>query len=141
MKLLAVLAVIYPLIIALILILIGVLLHLRRTKMGINTTGVVVGTAKIAKKMTKLKMSVEAPVVRYTVKGREYTCTASKFRMDSTQTYYKGEVIDIRVNKKDPHKFEPLESCSTAEKLLITGGVFIIIAFGAVYIKYRNIFS
>ena len=62
MKLLAVLAVIYPLIIALILILIGVLLYLRRTKMGINTTGVVVGTAKIAKKMTKLKMSVNIPV-------------------------------------------------------------------------------
>lgn len=132
----AVFAVGYPIIIAVILILIGIVLFLRRTRSGIQTKGEVVGIAKHNRKYTKLKLDVEAPIVRYTVNGTEYTGAAAKFRMNGTGIYEKGDIIDIRVSKKNPRVFEPRESGDTAEKLFITGGIFVIIAYIAVYIRY-----
>lgn len=125
-----------PIIIGLILILIGIYLFVRRTRLGIQTTGVIVGTAKYQKKQAKIKMDVEAPIVRYTVKGHEYECTAKKFLMEGTVSYQKGSVIHIRVSKKNPRNFQPVQSGDTAEKIFITCGAFMIFAYIIMYIRY-----
>ena len=125
-----------PIVIGIILILIGIYLFIRRTRLGIQTTGVVIGTAKYNKKQAKVKMDVEAPIVRYTVKGHQYECTASKFLMEGILNYKKGDSIPIRVSRKNPRKFQPVQSGTTAEKIFITCGTFMIIAYIIMYIRY-----
>ena len=125
-----------PVIIGIILILTGIYMFLRRTRLGIQTIGIIVGTAKYTKKQAKIKMDVEAPIVRYTVKGHEYECTADKFLMEGMNSYKKGSKINIRVSRKNPRKFQPVQSGDRAEKILISCGAFMIIAYIIMYIRY-----
>lgn len=125
-----------PIALGVCLILIGVFLFIRRTRLGIQTTGIIVGTAKYNKKYAKIKMDVEAPIVKYTVKGQVYECTADKFLMEGTISYKKGDRINIRVNRKNHRKFQPVQSKDTAEKIFICCGTFIILAYIIMYIRY-----
>lgn len=125
-----------PVAIGIILILIGVYLFVRRTRLGIQTTGVIVGTAKYSKKQAKIKMDVEAPIVSYIVNGHKYECTADKFLMEGMNSYKKGSKINIRVSRKNPRKFQPVQSGDTAEKILISCGTFMILAYIIMYIRY-----
>lgn len=125
-----------PIVIGIILILIGIYFFIRRTRLGIQTTGIVVGTAKYNKKQAKIKMDVEAPIVKYSVNGHEYECTADKFLMEGMISYKKGDVIAIRVNRKNPRRFQPVQSGNTAEKILVSCGTFMIIAYIIMYIRY-----
>lgn len=131
----AVLAVGFPIIIAAIMIFVGIMMMISRTRGGIQTTGTIIGKAGYTKKMSKVKMDVDAPIVKYTVGGNEYTCTVSKFRMEGINFFDKGDKIRLRVDKKNPYKVKAVDNGGILEKLLIAGGIFIIIAFAVLYIR------
>ncbi len=125
-----------PVVIAVLLILIGVFLHINRTRLGIQTVGVVTGISKLTKTHLKVKMDMESPIVKYSVKGQEYTCPSVKYQAEGITTYKKGQKINIRVSRRNPRVFAPVKSGSTAEVFLIFGGIFMIIAYIIMYIRY-----
>ena len=125
-----------PVILGVLLLLIGIFLHINRTRLGIQTVGVVTGVSKLNKTYAKVKMDMESPIVRYTVKGQEYTCASVKYQAEGVVTYKKGEKINIRVSRRNPRIFSPVKSGGTAEIFLIFGGVFMIISCIVMYIRY-----
>ncbi|MGN0614302.1 MAG: DUF3592 domain-containing protein [Porcipelethomonas sp.] len=125
-----------PIVIGLVLVFSGIFLYIRRTKLGIQTEGTITGTAKGSRKYARLKMETEAPVVRYTVKGVEYNCPASKFQAEGVNSYPKGSKIKIRVSRRNPHRFEPVQGGGTAELLLIVCGGFMVFAYIIMYLRY-----
>jgi len=125
-----------PVIIAFLLMFIGVLLYINRTRFGIQTVGIVTGTSKLTKTQFKVKMDMESPIVRYTVKGQEYTCVSKKYQAEGVVTYKKGEKINIRVSRRNPRIFSPVKSGGTAEIFLIFGGIFMLISYIIMYIRY-----
>ncbi len=125
-----------PVILGVLLLLIGIFLHINRTRLGIQTVGVVTGVSKLNKTYAKVKMDMESPIVRYTVKGQEYTCASVKYQAEGIVTYKKGEKINIRVSRRNPRIFSPVKSGGTAEIFLIFGGIFMIIAYIIMYIRY-----
>lgn len=125
-----------PVILGVLLLLIGIFLHINRTRLGIQAVGVVTGVSKLNKTYAKVKMDMESPIVRYTVKGQEYTCASVKYQAEGIVTYKKGEKINIRVSRRNPRIFSPVKSGGTAEIFLIFGGIFMIIAYIIMYIRY-----
>ncbi len=125
-----------PVILGVLLLLIGIFLHINRTRLGIQTVGVVTGVSKLNKTYAKVKMDMESPIVRYTVKGQEYTCASVKYQAEGVVTYKKGEKINIRVSRRNPRIFSPVKNGGTAEIFLIFGGVFMIISYIIMYIRY-----
>lgn len=125
-----------PVILGVLLLLIGIFLHINRTRLGIQTVGVVTGVSKLNKTYAKVKMDMESPIVRYTVKGQEYTCASVKYQAEGVVTYKKGEKINIRVSRRNPRIFSPVKNGGTAEIFLIFGGIFMIISYIIMYIRY-----
>lgn len=126
-----------PVIIGMILIIIGAGLVIRRTRTGIQTEGVVIGRSKYSRKLHKIDTEMEAPIVKYTVQGKEYTNTAAKYKMMGTgDDLEKGDRVRIRVDRKDHRKFTLTESGGLAELILIAGGVFMIIAYTVLMVRY-----
>ena len=117
-----------PVVIAVLLMSIGVFMHINRTRLGIQTVGVITHL--------KVKMDMESPIVKYTVKGQEYTCASVKYQAEGITTYKKGEKINIRVSRRNSRIFSPVKSGGTAEIFLIFGGIFMIIAYIIMYIRY-----
>lgn len=125
-----------PVIIGMILNAIGVFLYVFRKKLGVHTTGIIMGTAKSQSKYAKVKVTTEAPIVKYKVAGQSYTAASAKFYPEGTTVFKKGNSISIRVNPKNHSSFVPEENGGTAEKILISSGTFMIIAFCIMYFKY-----
>ena len=126
-----------PYFIAVLLILIGVFLFIRRTRLGIQTTGTVIGKAKYTRKLHKIDTDMEAPIIKYTVNGQEYTNTADKFTMIGiNDDLPKGTQVRIRVNKRDHRRFVLTDSGDMAEKLFIAAGVFLIISYTVLLLRY-----
>lgn len=125
-----------PVVIGIFLILTGVFLYIRRTKLGYHTTGVITGVNKLTARRAKVKMNMESPVVRYTVKGKEYNCPADKYQVEGVSTFKKGQKIEIRVNRKNPRIFNPVTKGAVFEPFFIFGGVFIILAYAVIYVRY-----
>ena len=126
-----------PYFIAALLILIGVFLYIRRTRLGIQTMGTVVGKAKYTRKLHKIDTDVEAPIIKYTVDGHEYTNTADKFTMIGiNDDLPKGTQVRIRVNKRDHRRFVLTDSGDLAEKMVTAAGVFLIISYTVLVLRY-----
>ena len=127
----------FPYILGVILILTGIFLFIRRTRLGIQITGTVVGRAKYSRKLHKIDTDMEAPIVKYTVNGKEYTNTADKFTMTGIDDDLpKGTTVRIRVNKRDHRRFLLVESGDLAEKLVTASGIFLMIAYTVLLIRY-----
>ena len=124
-----------PAIIGVILITAGALIYLNRTRFGIHTTGVITGLKKSKKKVARVETVIIAPIVKYTLYGREYSGVSYKFFPEDTLLFKKGKTIKIRINRKNPKHFVPEEG-GTAEKILICCGVFMIIAAFVMYFRY-----
>ena len=126
-----------PYFIAALLILIGVFLYIRRTRLGIQTVGTVVGRAKYTRKLHKIDTDMEAPIIKYTVDGKEYTNTADSFTMTGIDADLpKGTQVRIRVNKRDHRRFVLTDSGDMAEKMVTAAGVFLIISYTVLLIRY-----
>ena len=126
-----------PYFIAALLILIGVFLYIRRTRLGIQTVGTVVGRAKYTRKLHKIDTDMEAPIIKYTVDGKEYTNTADRFTMTGIDDDLpKGTQVRIRVNKRDHRRFVLTDSGDMAEKMVTAAGVFLIISYTVLLIRY-----
>lgn len=126
----------FPVIIGVILNAVGVFLYVNRKKFGVHTTGIVMGTAKSQTKYAKVKVTTESPIVKYQVAGQYYTTASAKFYPEGTTVFKKGNSIPIRVSPKNHRSFVPEENGGTAEKVLISCGTFMIIAFCIMYFKY-----
>lgn len=125
-----------PIFIGIFLILIGVFLYIRRTRLGIHTVGVITGVNKLTANRAKVKMNMESPVVRYTVKGREYNCPADKYQVEGVSNFKKGQKIEIRVNRKNHRIFNPVTKGAVFEPFFIFGGIFVILAYAIIYVRY-----
>ena len=126
-----------PYFIAALLILIGVFLYIRRTRLGIQTVGTVVGRAKYTRKLHKIDTDMEAPIIKYTVDGKEYTNTADRFTMTGIDDDLpKGTQVRIRVNKRDHRRFVLTDSGDMAEKMVTAAGVFLIISYTVLLLRY-----
>ena len=99
-----------------------------------------IGTVtEIAKSQTKyagVKVTTEAPIVKYDIADQTYTVPSAKFYPEGTTVFKKGNSIPIRVNPKNYRSFVPEENGSTAEKILFSCGTFMIIAFCIMYFRY-----
>lgn len=126
----------FPVALGIVLLLLGVALYIRRLKFGIHTVGVITGIDKSSRKKARIKIDVEAPIVRYKINGREYNCPAEKYQTEGVSSYKKGQKINIRVNRKNPRIFNPVSSGSVWEMFFIFGGIFIIIAYVIMYVRY-----
>lgn len=98
--------------------------------------GTVTGTAKSQTKYARVNVITEAPVVKYEVAGQSYTAASAKFYPEGTTIFKKGNSIPIKVSRKNHRSFVPEENGGTAEKILISCGTFMIIAFFIMYFKY-----
>lgn len=126
----------FPVFIGIFLILTGVFLYIKRTKLGYYTTGVITGVNKLTAKRAKVKMNMESPIVRYTVKGQEYNCPADKYQVEGVSTFKKGQKIEIRVSRKNPRIFNPVTKGAVFEPFFILGGIFVIFAYAIIYVRY-----
>ena len=127
----------FPFILGVLLILIGIFLFIKRTRMGIQITGTVVGRAKYTRKLHKIDTDMEAPIIKYTVNGQEYTNTADRFTMTGIDDDLpKGAQVRIRVNKRDHRRFVLTESGDLKEKICICAGIFVIISYTVLFLRY-----
>lgn len=125
-----------PAILGVVLVLVGVLKIFMRTKGTVHTEGIITDIAKTHKKYARVDMTMEAPVVRYTINGVQYSGVSAKFFIDGIMNFKKGNKIYIRVNKKNYRKFVPEESGDITEKLLVFFGVFLILATVVILCRY-----
>ncbi|MGN1480853.1 DUF3592 domain-containing protein [Porcipelethomonas sp.] len=124
-----------PVIIGMIIIIAGILIHLNRTRFGIHTMGTITGIEKSIKKVSRVETVTIAPIVKYTVNGKEYSGVSYKFFPEDAFRFQKGKAIKIRISRKNPRHFVPEED-GTAEKILISCGLFMIIAVIVMYFRY-----
>jgi hypothetical protein len=125
-----------PVILGAVLICIGLFLFIRRTRTGIHIDGIVTGTAKSIKKHAGVKVTTEAPIVKYEVAGQIYNVASAKFYTESTAIFRKGKSISIRVDRKNHRSFELAQKGDTSEKILICCGIFMIAAVAIMYFRY-----
>lgn len=125
-----------PFILGIILILAGIGRIAYRIKGAVHTEGTITDIAKTPKKYARVKTEFVAPVVKYTVKGIEYSAISRKFYPEGVISLKKGKSVAIRVNRRNHRYFVPEESGRTAEKLLIGCGVFMIIANAVILWRY-----
>ena len=126
----------FPVIIGVILDVIGGFLYLKRKKFGIHVIGTVTGIAKSQTKYAGVKVTTEAPIVKYDITDQTYTAPSAKFYPEGTTIFKKGNSISIKVSRKNHRSFVPEENGSTAEKILFSCGTFMIIAFCIMYFRY-----
>ena len=125
-----------PFILGIILILAGFGRIAYRIKGALHIQGTVTDIAKTPKKYARVKTTFEAPVVKYSVKGNEYSGVSRKFYPEGVINFKKGKPIEIRVSRRNHRHFVPEESGRTPEKLLIVCGVFMIIANAVILWRY-----
>lgn len=125
-----------PFILGIILVLAGIIKILVRTGGTVHTEGIITDIAKTCRKYARVKMTLEAPVVKYTVKGVEYSGISSRFFAEGIINFKKGSKIKIRVSKRNYRKFVPEESGMIVEKMMIACGVFVIFAIGIMLWRY-----
>lgn len=126
----------FPVIIGVILDVIGGFLYFNRKKLGIHVIGTVTGIAKSQTKYAGVKVTTEAPIVKYDITDQTYTAPSAKFYPEGTTIFKKGNSISIKVSRKNHRSFVPEENGSTAEKILFSCGTFMIIAFCIMYFRY-----
>lgn len=126
----------FPVIIGVILDVIGGFLYFKRKKFGIHVIGTVTGIAKSQTKYAGVKVTTEAPIVKYDITDQTYTAPSAKFYPEGTTIFKKGNSISIKVSRKNHMSFVPEENGSTAEKILFSCGTFMIIAFCIMYFRY-----
>ncbi len=126
----------FPVIIGVILDVIGGFLYFKRKKFGIHVIGTVTGIAKSQTKYAGVKVTTEAPIVKYDITDQTYTAPSAKFYPEGTTIFKKGNSISIKVSRKNHRSFVPEENGSTAEKILFSCGTFMIIAFCIMYFRY-----
>lgn len=125
-----------PFILGTVLILAGTAKRFFRQKGGLHIEGTVTENAKIQRKYSKVKTDFEAPVVRYTVNGKEYKTVSRRYYPIGTLNYKKGDKIPIRVSRRNHSHFEPEESGRLPEIMLTGCGIFMIIANGVILWRY-----
>ena len=126
----------FPVIIGVILDVIGGFLYFKRKKFGIHVIGPVTGIAKSQTKYAGVKVTTEAPIVKYDITDQTYTAPSAKLYPEGTTIFKKGNSISIKVSRKNHRSFVPEENGSTAEKILFSCGTFMIIAFCIMYFRY-----
>lgn len=126
----------FPVIIGVILDVIGGFLYFKRKKFGIHVIGTVTGIAKSQTKYAGVKVTTEAPIVKYDITDQTYTAPSAKFYPEGTTIFKKGNSISIKVSRKNHRSFVSEENGSTAEKILFSCGTFMIIAFCIMYFRY-----
>ena len=126
----------FPVIIGVILDVIGGFLYFKRKKFGIHVIGTVTGIAKSQTKYAGVKVTTEAPIVKYDITDQTYTAPSAKLYPEGTTIFKKGNSISIKVSRKNHRSFVPEENGSTAEKILFSCGTFMIIAFCIMYFRY-----
>ena len=126
----------FPVIIGVILDVIGGFLYFKRKKFGIHVIGTVTGIAKSQTKYAGVKVTTEAPIVKYDITDQTYTAPSAKLYPEGTTIFKKGNSISIKVSRKNQRSFVPEENGSTAEKILFSCGTFMIIAFCIMYFRY-----
>ena len=126
----------FPVIIGVILDVIGGFLYFKRKKFGIHVIGTVTGIAKSQTKYAGVKVTTEAPIVKYDTTDQTYTAPSAKLYPEGTTIFKKGNSISIKVSRKNHRSFVPEENGSTAEKILFSCGTFMIIAFCIMYFRY-----
>ena len=126
----------FPVIIGVILDVIGGFLYFKRKKFGIHVIGTVTGIAKSQTKYAGVKVTTEAPIVKYDITDQTYTAPSAKLYPEGTTIFKKGNSISITVSRKNHRSFVPEENGSTAEKILFSCGTFMIIAFCIMYFRY-----
>ena len=126
----------FPVIIGVILDVIGGFLYFKRKKFGIHVIGTVTGIAKSQTKYAGVKVTTEAPIVKYDIADQTYSAPSAKFYPEGTTIFKKGNSISIKVSRKNHRSFVPEENGSTAEKILFSCGTFMIIAFCIMYFRY-----
>ena len=126
----------FPVIIGVILDVIGGFLYFKRKKFGIHVIGTVTGIAKSQTKYAGVKVTTEAPIVKYDITDQTYTAPSAKLYPEGTTIFKKGNSISIKVSRKNHRSFVPEENGSTAEKILFSCGTIMIIAFCIMYFRY-----
>lgn len=126
----------FPVIIGVILDVIGGFLYFKRKKFGIHVIGTVTRIAKSQTKYAGVKVTTEAPIVKYDITDQTYTAPSAKLYPEGTTIFKKGNSISIKVSRKNHRSFVPEENGSTAEKILFSCGTFMIIAFCIMYFRY-----
>ena len=126
----------FPVIIGVILDVIGGFLYFKRKKFGIHVIGTVTGIAKSQTKYAGVKVTTEAPIVKYDITDQTYTAPSAKLYPEGTTIFKKGNSISIKVSRKNHRSFVPEENGSTAEKILFSCGTFMNIAFCIMYFRY-----
>ncbi len=127
---------ILPFALGLILTLTGAVIALYRKKVAIHTDGIITDIAKRRKRYSKVTVTLEAPVVKYSVDGRDYSGISSRFFKKGVMDFKKGGRIKIRISRRDRRRFVPAESGKTAEKLIIACGIFMILANAVILWRY-----
>ncbi len=127
---------VFPFGLGLLLILTGTGMIIYRKKGFYHISGRITGIAKRQRKYSRVKVLLEAPAVRYTLKGREYDGVSRRFYTDGIKEFKEGKSINIRVKRTNPRRFVPEESGRTAEKLVIGCGIFMIIANAVILWRY-----
>lgn len=125
-----------PFIIGAVLALIGAVMFIFRTRLSIHTQGIITDIAKTVKKRSRTEITLEAPIVRYTLNGIEYSGVSRKFFSEGIFGFKKGKKINIRVNRKNKRSFVPEESGGNAEIFLFFGGMFMILANTIIQLRY-----
>ncbi len=126
----------FPFVLGVILIIIGMGIIIYRTKGAFHAVGVITDIAKTERKQAKVQFTAEAPVVRYSLNGKEYNRVSQKFFTQGVMNFEKGKNIKIRISRRNPMHFVPDESGRMAEKLIIACGVFMILANAAILWRY-----
>lgn len=97
----------FPVIIGVILDVIGGFLYFKRKKFGIHVIGTVTGIAKSQTKYAGVKVTTEAPIVKYDIADQTYTAPSAKFYPEGTTIFKKGNSISIKVSRKNHRSFVP----------------------------------
>lgn len=127
---------ILPFALGIILILTGVGIALYRIKVAIHADGKITDIAKRRKRYSKVAVLLEAPVVKYSIDGRDYSGISARFFTEGVMDFKKDSRIKIRVNRWNRHRFVPDESGKTVEKLTIACGIFMIFANAVILWRY-----
>lgn len=127
---------ILPFVLGLILIMLGAGIAIYRIKVAVHTDGIITDIAKRRKRYSKVAVTLEAPVVKYSIDGRDYSGISARFFTEGVMDFKKDSRIKIRVNRWNSRRFVPDESGKTAEKLIIACGIFMIFANAVILWRY-----
>ncbi len=75
---------------------IGGFLYFKRKKFGIHVIGTVTGIAKSQTKYAGVKVTTEAPIVKYDITDQTYTAPSAKLYPEGTTILKKETVFPLR---------------------------------------------